>query len=84
LFIIVLPLSGQTHRHWPIQNDEVAKTIEVSARNALKGSVKALAVGAVNAEETVEVAPGIEVVAITPNPQLKDWGLQRAKWCMLS
>ncbi len=38
--------------------------MEMSARNALKGSVKALAMGAVNAEVTVEVAPGIEVVAV--------------------
>lgn len=38
--------------------------MKVSARNALKGSVKALVVGAVNAEVTVEVAPGVEVVAV--------------------
>ncbi|MCS6815498.1 MAG: TOBE domain-containing protein, partial [Cyanobacteria bacterium] len=38
--------------------------MEISARNALKGSVKALVVGAVNAEVTVEVAPGVEVVAV--------------------
>lgn len=38
--------------------------MKVSARNALKGQVKALVVGAVNTEVTVEVAPGTEIVAV--------------------
>lgn len=38
--------------------------MEVSARNALKGTVKQVAPGSVNTEVTIEVAPGVEVVSI--------------------
>lgn len=38
--------------------------MKISARNALKGTIKAVMPGAVNTEVTVEVAPGLEVVAI--------------------
>jgi len=38
--------------------------MQISARNALKGTVKAIAVGAVNTEVTLEIAPGIEIVAV--------------------
>lgn len=40
------------------------KKMQVSARNALKGTVKSIVVGSVNSEVTVEVAPGVEVTAI--------------------
>ena len=38
--------------------------MEVSARNSLKGTVKQVLPGAVNTEVTLEIAPGIEVVAV--------------------
>ncbi|HAG84772.1 MAG TPA: transporter [Cyanobacteria bacterium UBA12227] len=38
--------------------------MEISARNALKGTVKKVVPGAVNTEVTLEVAPGVEVTAI--------------------
>lgn len=38
--------------------------MQISARNALKGTVKQVEVGAVNAEVTLEIAPGVEVTAI--------------------
>ncbi|MDX2099447.1 MAG: TOBE domain-containing protein [Leptolyngbyaceae cyanobacterium bins.59] len=38
--------------------------MKVSARNALKGKVTSVTEGSVNTEVTVEVAPGVEVVAI--------------------
>lgn len=38
--------------------------MEVSARNSLKGTVKQVVPGAVNTEVTLEIAPGIEVVAV--------------------
>lgn len=53
--------------------------MEISARNALKGSVKALAMGAVNAEVTVEVAPGIEVVAVITKSSAEKLGLAEGK-----
>jgi len=38
--------------------------MQVSARNALKATVKKLVEGAVNTEVILEVAPGVEVTAI--------------------
>jgi molybdopterin-binding protein len=38
--------------------------MKVSARNTLKGIIKSVMTGAVNGEVTVEVTPGVEVVAI--------------------
>lgn len=38
--------------------------MQVSARNALKGTVKKIEVGSVNTEVTVEIANGVEVTAI--------------------
>lgn len=37
--------------------------MKVSARNNLKGTVKQLTMGLVNAEVVIEVAPGVEVVS---------------------
>jgi molybdopterin-binding protein len=38
--------------------------MKISARNALKGTIKQITPGAVNAEVIVEVSPGVEVVSI--------------------
>ncbi|MCG5059229.1 MAG: TOBE domain-containing protein [Limnoraphis sp. WC205] len=38
--------------------------MKISARNSLKGTVKAVHEGAVNTEVVIEVAPGVEVVSI--------------------
>lgn len=38
--------------------------MKLSTRNTLKGKIKKLELGAVNAEITLELAPGIEVVSI--------------------
>jgi len=38
--------------------------MEISARNSLKGKIKRVLPGAVNTEVTVELANGLEVVAI--------------------
>jgi molybdopterin-binding protein len=38
--------------------------MEISARNALKGTVKTVEVGAVNTAVVVEIAPGVEITAI--------------------
>lgn len=38
--------------------------MQISARNALKGTVKKIAPGAVNTEVVIEVAPGVEVTAV--------------------
>ncbi|MBW4632182.1 MAG: molybdopterin-binding protein [Iphinoe sp. HA4291-MV1] len=38
--------------------------MQVSARNALKATVKKVVDGSVNTEVTLEVTPGVEVIAI--------------------
>ncbi len=53
--------------------------MKVSARNTLKGKVKALVMGAVNAEVTVEVAPGVEVVAVITKSSAENLGLAEGK-----
>jgi molybdopterin-binding protein len=41
-----------------------AKTMKVSARNVLKGTIKKIVTGAVNTEVTLEIAPGVEITSI--------------------
>lgn len=38
--------------------------MEISARNKFKGTVKTISIGAINTEVTIEIAPGIEIIAI--------------------
>jgi molybdopterin-binding protein len=38
--------------------------MKISARNSLKATVKKVVLGAVNAEVTLEIAPGVEVISI--------------------
>ena len=38
--------------------------MKLSTRNTLKGTIKKIELGAVNAEITLEIAPGIEVVSV--------------------
>lgn len=38
--------------------------MKISARNALKGKVLSIKPGAVNAEVTLELSPGVEITAI--------------------
>lgn len=40
------------------------KLIKVSARNVFKGTVKRVVRGGVNAEVTLEIAPGVELISI--------------------
>ena len=53
--------------------------MKLSARNALKGVVKSINLGAVNAEVVVEIAPGIEVVSIITISSCQSLGLEVGK-----
>ena len=53
--------------------------MKLSARNVLKGTVKAVDVGAVNADVVVEVAPGLEVSAIITKKSCENPGLKAGK-----
>ncbi|MBL1173985.1 TOBE domain-containing protein [Pantanalinema sp. GBBB05] len=53
--------------------------MKISARNALKGTVKSVITGAVNDEVTVEVAPGVEVTAVITKTSAEGLGLAVGK-----
>jgi len=53
--------------------------MDISARNSLKGKVKRVLPGAVNTEVTVELANGLEVVAIITKESAERLGLTVGK-----
>lgn len=53
--------------------------MRISARNALKGKIKSVKRGAVNAEVTLQVAPGVEVISIITLHSVKALGLRKGK-----
>ncbi len=53
--------------------------MEISARNALKGTVKAMAIGAVNTEVVLEIAPGVEITAMITKASSERLGLSVGK-----
>ena len=53
--------------------------MQISARNSVKGTIKAVNLGAVNAEITIEIAPGVEVVSIITKHSAESLGLAVGK-----
>ena len=53
--------------------------MQLSARNILKGTVKAVEIGAVNSEVTVEIAPGIKITSIITKASCENLGLKIGK-----
>ncbi len=53
--------------------------MKISARNTLKGVVKRIELGAVNAEVTVELPGGLEIVSIITKKSVADLGLSVGK-----
>ena len=53
--------------------------MKLSARNTLKGTIKSVEIGAVNAEVVVEVAPGVDVTAIITKKSCENLGLADGK-----
>lgn len=51
----------------------------ISARNVLKGKVKKITMGAVNAEVTLEIATGIEIVAMITKSSAERLALKEGK-----
>ncbi len=56
-----------------------SKAMRVSARNLLKGTVKQIVVGAVTAEITLEIAPGIELTSVITKGSVEHLGLAEGK-----
>lgn len=50
--------------------------MKTSARNALRGTVSKITPGSVNAEVTLALAEGLEIVAIVTAPSVEDLGLE--------
>ncbi len=53
--------------------------MKLSARNVLKGTVKAVEIGAINTEVAVEVAPGLEMTSVITKKSCENLGLQVGK-----
>ncbi|ALF53411.1 transporter [Nostoc piscinale CENA21] len=53
--------------------------MEISARNAIKTTVKKIVTGSVNTEVTLELAPGIELVSIITKSSADRLELQEGK-----
>ncbi len=51
----------------------------ISARNILKGTVKKVVIGAVNAEVTLEIAKNIEIVAMITKSSVERLDLKNGK-----
>jgi len=53
--------------------------MKLSARNVLKGTIKAVYIGAVNVEVVIEIAPGIEITSIITKKSSERLGLKSGK-----
>jgi molybdopterin-binding protein len=53
--------------------------MKISARNALKGTVKSVVTGAINDEVVVEVSPGVEITAIITKTSAESLGVAVGK-----
>ena len=49
--------------------------MKISARNRLPGIIRKIELGAVNAEVTLEISPGVEMVSIVTNDAVTGLGL---------
>jgi molybdopterin-binding protein len=58
---------------------ERSMTMQISARNVLKGKVKKVTPGAVNSEIIIEVAGGVEMVSIITKSSTERLGLKPGK-----
>ncbi len=50
--------------------------MKLSARNSLPGTIRKIEPGAVNAEVTIELAPGLEVVSVITLDAVRHLGLK--------
>lgn len=64
---------------WKLSNQRRFQAMRISARNQLKGKIKKITPGAVNAEVILELADGTEVVSIITKESVESLGLQVGK-----
>jgi len=53
--------------------------MKISARNVLKGKIIHITKGAVNAEVTIELVGGVQIVSIITNTSVENLGLAEGK-----
>ena len=53
--------------------------MKISARNAIKGTVKNIEPGSINTEVVLEIAPGVEITAIITKHSAETLGLTEGK-----
>ena len=53
--------------------------MKLSARNILSGIIRKIEIGAVNAQVTIELAPGISVVAVITVDAIENLGLAEGR-----
>ena len=53
--------------------------MKLSARNNIKGKIRSIDIGAVNAEVSVEISPGIEMTSIITKRSCENLGLKEGK-----
>lgn len=58
---------------------EALQSVQISARNILKAKVKRIVKGAVNAEVTLIIAPGVELVSVVTRASADKLGLKKGK-----
>lgn len=59
--------------------DAALQSVQISARNILKAKVKRIVKGAVNAEVTLAIAPGVELVSVVTRTSADKLGLKKGK-----
>ncbi|HAX74676.1 MAG TPA: transporter [Cyanobacteria bacterium UBA11372] len=71
-----LPDAGETKPEVEISNHNF---LCISARNRLWGKVKQVVLGDINAEVTVEIAPGVEIVAVITKSSVQRFAVSPQK-----
>ena len=61
------------------ENTATLQTVQISARNVLRAKVKRIVKGTVNAEVTLAIAPGVELVSIVTRTSADKLGLKKGK-----
>jgi molybdate transport system regulatory protein len=83
----LLAAIGQLEQHLsdgttPLERVIRSLSMKTSARNALRGSVQSITDGAVNAEVTLKISEGIEIVAIITRESVAELGLAPGREAM--
>jgi len=61
------------------ENAATLQTVQISARNVLRAKVKRIVKGTVNAEVTLAIAPGVDLVSIVTRTSADKLGLKKGK-----